>query len=264
MKKKVIGIVLALALAAMCFGCGEVQYEEVAEADYASTIASFSDVATEIEAGKSFGYEITAKTKLTDTDATTGESSTSEGTATSKFVFDAEGEVTVEMSMSGSADGEEVTASIYVDGEYFYANLSGELASMFGSAEGELKAKFPVDSTYSSMLGGLVEAQNMLPSLISNILETDASEIAKLEISGKEGADRWLKITVDMGEDAPEGAESYAELKVDKDNKFQSLKVVLREDENNYMEYEMKRFSGTITVPDADSYTEFTPPASQG
>lgn len=249
--KKIVGVLLAFALAAMCFGCGDApSYSEVAEADYASTIESFQGVNDEVVEGKDFGYELKMKMTMTY------EGITTETEATGKFVFDAEGKMSASVESKAKVAGVEQNGKVYVDDQYLYMDVPAELSEMFG---GKSKVKISID--FGNFGDSMVGQYEVLEDLLDMIISTDVSDIGKLEVSGKAGETRWLKITEKL-EDGETREPAYMELKVDKDNKFQSVKVVMGE-EDNKMEYEVKRFTGTITLPDLSAYEEFDPNAGE-
>lgn len=247
--RKIVGVLLAFALAAMCFGCGDApSYSEVAEADFASTLESFADVTDEVVEGKGYGYELKMKMTMTYEGVTT------ETEATGKFVFDAEGKMSAAVESKAKVAGVEQNAKVYVDNQYLYMDVPAELSEMFG---GKSKVKISMD------LGeDMVGQYEVLEDVLDMIIATDASDIGKLEVSGKAGETRWLKITEKL-EEGETREPSYMELKVDKDNKFQSVKMVMVEGEDT-MEYEMKRFTGKVTLPDLSAYEEFDPSSMMG
>ncbi len=237
--RKIVGVLLAFALAAVCFGCGDApSYSEVAEADYASTLESFTSVTNEVVTGKSFGYELKMKMK------TTADNVTTEVETTGKFVFDAEGKMLASVESNAKVAGEEQKAQVYVDGEYLYMEVPAELAEMF---DGKTKVKISMDLGES-----MVGQYDVLGELLGQITSMPPDSIGKFEVSGKAGETRWLKITEKL-EEGEDREASYMELKVDKDNKFQTVKMVMIEGEDR-MEYEMKRFTGKINLPDLSAY----------
>ncbi len=247
--RKIVGVLLAFALAAMCFGCGDApSYSEVAEADYASTLESFADVTDEVVEGKGFGYELKMKMTMTYEGVTT------ETEATGKFVFDAEGKMSAAAESKAKSAGVEQNAKVYVDDQYLYMDVPAELSEMFG---GKSKVKISMDFGED-----IVGEYDVLEEVLDMITATDASDIGKLEVSGKAGETRWLKITKKL-EEGEIREPSYMELKVDKDNKFQSVKMVMVEGES-MVEYEMKRFTGKVTLPDLSAYEEFDPSSMMG
>lgn len=249
--KRIAGILLALALAAVCFGCGEPKYSEVAAEDYAATLASFEGVTTEVADSKNFGYEMDIKLKMTMA------GTTSEGKANAKFLFDAEGNMTAsyDMDVSAAGMGENVDGKIkaYMADGWMYMEYPAALAEEIGIS----KVKMPIGTS----TGGGINSMPTLDDLLLSMFEADVSDFAKVEISGKEGEDRWLRVTT---KEDVEGGGTFT-MQVDKDNKFKSMSAKMSMDMTEgflsmSMDYEitMKRFSGTITAPaDLDSYEEY-------
>lgn len=242
--KKIVGVLLAFALAAVCFGCGEPKYSEVAAADYATTLASFESVATEVEGEKNFGYESTVKISMTVAGIK------SESSVKMQVTYDAAGKVVGYSEVKSNAAGSGVTADInmkcYLTEGFLYMDVPEMLQEIYGGS----KVKSNVGDAGLGELGNDSPTLNdILPEIFEN---TDS--IAKLEISGAEGETRWLRVT-----QTKTAGTSTIELQVDKDNKFQSLKATMSISESGMpMTYEisMKRFTGKINLPDLSTYQE--------
>ena len=235
--KKLLGVLLALALAAMCFGCGGPAYTEVAEKDYATTIESFSDAIGKIEDETSGGFKMTMKQKAAE----------GEVNMTAEMWMTATEEI-VKLDFSMKEGSESIAMKVYVTDDTLYAELSGELAELAGKN----KVKMSMNDSMAGGFGGsYVEmVEQTFNGVLQQIATLDPTSIGKLEVSGKEGEDRWLKITI-----TEDGDEGTIEIKVDKDGNLAEIKVAGK-GENMNSEMSMTRIFAEPTLPDLTAFED--------
>ena len=236
-KKKIAAVLLALTLAAVCFGCGRTGYTEVAEEHYATTIASFSSAVDKLENEESGGYKMSLKINydewITDLKAE---------------IWLTETEEIVKLDTTTSAQGESFTTKIYILENILYAELPRESAESFG---GKTKIKMSMDNSIAEYFTGSVEMiQQAFQGVLEMISSIKVATVEKLEVAGREGGSRRWRITV-----TEESIDSMFEIKIDKDNNLIEIKAITKA---NDQEYEMTatRIFVEPTLPDLTAFED--------
>ena len=191
--KKVLLVFLTLALSLCAFGCNQPgeTFTEVPEADRAETLSTFVNDEQPLTMG--FSNDVRVYLKVTSSDGTATEGVVADmkfmGTGTNVKVF---------AEMKGiQNDVQTVLSVLAIDGTYIYA------ASPIDSEGNLAKVKVPYTPEMAEEMG-IPDAMTAISSALNYMseieLDPDDAEfmatIGKMEISGKAGADRSLRLTI--------------------------------------------------------------------
>jgi hypothetical protein len=184
---------LTLVLATTAFACGDV-YTEVPQTDYATTMAEFVGEETTLQVDTSKNFRTYAKISMS------AEGQTQE--ITSEIIKKGEGstfELLTEVKVKENG-AFSLNAGVYAKDGYFYVDVKESTA--FGLPAVKTKSPYVpgVSELGVEFLDGFAAMTDYVFDALDEIDLTDAEFIAsigKLEVSGKAGSDRKLRITVD-------------------------------------------------------------------
>ena len=255
--KKLLMIVLTLALCFTAFACGET-YTEVSEENYAETLNEFVGEENELTVGITNNVRIWMKTSESD-------GTTTEGTSI-EMIYTGEGEdLKVLMEMKELAgDTSSLMMGAYIADGYIYAETPN-----YVDPDGEnIKAKAPYSEVAAEM-AGIQDAIDAINNALSEAINIDTANaefmasIGKLEISGNAGGDRKLRLTITKtDEETNSSSNGTITLAFDKDNKVTGLDMnatttSTEDDATMTITVEMKiETCSSITFPSFEGFTE--------
>jgi hypothetical protein len=251
--KKLLIVMLAVVMALSAFGC-EAKFTEVPQEDYATTMAEFFAEETDLSVDTSNDYRTFAK-------ATTGST-----TIQSEIIKKGSGEDTEMLTeVKMTEDGETtIDAGVYIKDGYFYVQVA-ESPEYYLSA---IKTKTPYIKGISELgiefLDTFTDMTDSLFDLLDEVDFKDAEFIAsigKLEISGKAGSARKLRVTITETEGEYYSSTAVFTLAFDKNGSLTGISmtatIVTSQDcevETMSTEVVIEKYSKRISFPNFNSW----------